>query len=244
MSFVSTTVTKAELVAPDVIFLKLARPEGMKYKAGQFTSLGLNINGKRVFRLYSIASVPSSETVDFFVTNRKGGMLSPRLNALKDGDAVDIETRAAGTLMPSLLNPGGKYLWLLSSGTGVAPFMGLVQDESLMNSFERVILVHGARTWEDTQYVSRLIRRSPNLRMMSCVTREKDAYIAKRVPAALSDGTLEKIAGAPLSPETSRVMLCGNPGMITGTLEVLAAKGFQTGPSGEPGRVLVENFGI
>ena len=243
MGLLATKVLDARRVAGDVLHLKLEVPRGFAWKTGEYAGLALEVEGQPVMRLYSIASPAGSPSVDFIVTRAKGGTLSPRLHALASGDEVLIEQKTGGTLLPDRLAPKASDLWLFASGSGIAPFLAMAADSSVMESFERVIVVHGARTWDDAGYVARMIARSPKLRLLSAVTREKDAAIPKRIPLALEDGTLERFAQASVSPEASRVMVCGNPGLVEGLMAVLAQKGFATGPMGCPGLVLVESFG-
>lgn len=243
MSLIATKVLEARRVAGDILHLKLEVPRGFAWKTGEYAGLALEVQGQPVMRLYSIASPAGGSSVDFVVTRAKGGTLSPRLHALHAGDEVLIEEKTGGTLLAEKLASGATDLWLFASGSGIAPFLAVAADPVATQAFERVIVVHGARTWDDAGYVAQMIARSPKLRLLSAVTREKDAAIPKRIPLALEDGTLERFAQASVSPEASRVMVCGNPGLVEGLMAVLAQKGFATGPMGCPGLVLVESFG-
>ena len=242
MAVMTTRVASAEHVADNVIQLRLVKPEGFTWKTGEFARVGLKIEGDEVFRAYSIGSAPASETVDFYIANVTGGILSPKLNQIKTGDSVLIDTEVGGMLLADRLEAGGKDLWMFASGTGVSPFLAVLSDESITSRFERLILVHGVRTWNETGYVSRLVKRSPKLTVVACVTREKGAAVNERIPDALADGSLEKLAGITIEKEHSRVMLCGNPGMVKSVREAMMARGIVSPRGGKPGQLLAEDF--
>lgn len=242
MSIVTTRVASARKVASEVIHLQLAKPEGFTWKTGEFARLGLTLNGEDVFRAYSIASPAGAKTVDFFIADVKDGTLSPKLNALRENDEILIDTEVGGLLLPEKLEAGGKDLWLFASGTGAAPFMAVTSDEAVMARYERVFLVHGVRTLDETNYVSWLTRKNAKLTVISCVTREGGGTLSERIPDALNDGALEKTAGVTIEKTHSRALLCGNPGMVKSVREILKARGFVTPRLGKPGQMLVENF--
>ncbi len=244
MPLLKTRVAKAEKVASNVIYLQIERPEGFSWRTGEFAMLGLKSGEETVMRCYSIASPGNAPTVDFFVANVKGGQLSPRLNALKAGSEVYLDSDVGGMLLADRLEQGGKDLWLFGSGTGVATFMAVTADASIMAQYENVILVHGVRTWDETGYVARMVTRSPKLQVICAVTRCKDAMITKRIPDALADGSLQAVAGISLEKEHSRAMICGNPGMVKGVRDYLKGIGMVSPRGGNPGQVLVENFWI
>ena len=242
MSIVTTRIAAARKVAAGVIHLQLAKPEGFAWKTGEFARLGLSVAGEDIFRAYSIASPGNSKTVDFFIANVKDGTLSPLLNELKADDEILIDTEVGGLLLPEKLEAGGKDLWLFASGTGAAPFMAVTADEAVMSQYDRVFLVHGVRTLDETNYVSWLTRKNDKLTVISCVTREGGGTLSQRIPDALSDGSLEKIAGVAIEKTHSRALLCGNPGMVKAVREILKTRGFVTPRLGKPGQMLVENF--
>ena len=147
-----------------------------------------------------------------------------------------------GMLIESRLQPGGRDLWLLSTGTGVAPFVAIVSDESIMDKYERVFLVHGVRNWNETQYLQHVLKLQPKLRVMASVTRDAGAMIDVRIPDALESGLLEATAEAEITPQASRVMLCGNPAMVKAVRAAMRARGIVSPRNGEPGQLLAENF--
>ena len=156
------------------------------------------------WRCYSIASKAGADTLDFFIARVKGGAVSPRLCNLKVGETILLDTEMNGMLIESRLQPGGRDLWLLSTGTGVAPFVAIVSDDSIMDKYERVFLVHGVRNWNETQYLQHVLKLQPKLRVMASVTRDEGAVIDVRIPDALESGLLEATAEAKLTPQASR----------------------------------------
>ena len=242
MSINVTTVAATRRVAANVIHLQIVRPEGFTWKTGEFARLGLKIDGEEVFRAYSIASPAGAKTVDFFVTRVASGTLSPRINELKEGDTVMLDDETGGLLLPEKLEKGGRDLWLFASGTGAAPFMAITADDAVMAQYERVFIVHGVRTLDETNYVSWLARKTEKLTVISCVTREGGGTLTCRIPDAIENGSLEKAAGCQLDKTHSRCMLCGNPGMVKAVRELLKTRGFVTPRLGKPGQMLVENF--
>lgn len=242
MSVVSCKVVTSEKVASNVVRLQISRPDGFVWKTGEFARIGLTVGAEQVFRAYSIASTPDSATVDFYIANVKGGQLSPRLNALKAGDTVLLDSEVNGMLLADRLEPNGKDLWLFASGTGVAPFMAVIADEGICSQYENIILVHGVRTWAETGYIARFVRNSPKLRVISSVTREPGAIVNMRIPEALECGLIQKTLGIEFSKERSRVMLCGNPAMVKGVREYMKKLDIVSPRRGNPGQLLAENF--
>lgn len=242
MAIVSARVLTAQMQASNVIRLQIEKPDGFVWQLGQFARIGLNVDGEEVFRAYSIGSAPNADTIDFFIAHVTDGTLSPRLHALKAGDAVLLDTEVNGTLLPQRLEQGGKFLWLMSTGTGVAPFLAMLSDRSLIDRYERVILVHGVRTWDESGYLARHIVPNPKIQVICSVTRDAGALLAERIPDALESGSLEKIAGITIDKADSRVMLCGNPGMVKGVRNQLKSRAMVSPRGGNPGQVLAENF--
>lgn len=242
MAICRTKVVHAQAVADNVTHLKLAVPEGCTWRTGEFARIAMPASNEPQWRCYSIASKAGSETLDFFIARVKGGAVSPRLCSLKVGDDILLDTEMNGMLLESRLQPGGRDLWLISTGTGVAPFIAIVSDESITDKYEHVYLVHGVRRWNETQYLQHVLKRQPKLRVMACVTRDTGALLDTRIPDALESGQLEEVAESAITPQTSRVMLCGNPAMVKAVRASLRSRGIVSPRNGEPGQLLAENF--
>lgn len=236
-------VAFARKVSPKVVHFGVQKPAAFHYRTGEFTMLGLRVNGNDISRCYSIASRPDSPTVDFFVTSKRGGELSPRLFDLHEGDPILIGDFAAGTLLEDKLLPGGRDLWLFATGTGIAPFMSIAADETILAKYEQVIVVHGFSYWNDGAYVPQALTRNPKVRLFSCVSREPSAVLNCRIPDAIRNGLLEEVVGTRLDPSYSRAMVCGNTAMSTAVLDILRERGMQTEEESAQVRCLVEHFG-
>ncbi len=242
MTICQTKVVYAQAVADNVTHLKLAVPAGCGWQTGEFARIALPSAGEPLWRCYSIASKSGSETLDFFIAKVKGGAVSPRLCNLKTGDAVLLDTEMNGMLIENRLQPGGRDLWLISTGTGVAPFVSIISDESITDKYERIFLVHGVRKWNETQYLQHVLKLQPKLRVIAAVTRDEGAAVNMRIPDALESGLLEEVAEAKITPQNSRVMLCGNPAMVKAVRADMRVRGIVSPRNGEPGQLLAENF--
>jgi ferredoxin--NADP+ reductase len=227
------------------------RDQALRFENGHFVMLGLQVNGKPLMRAYSIASANHEEHLEFLSIKVADGPLTSRLQNIKPGDEVLVSRKPTGTLTLHDLKPG-KRLYLLSSGTGLAPFMSLIKDPLIYERFEKVILVHGVRyrselayrdyiEWELThhEYLGEQVRQQ--LIYFPTVTRERFRYQG-RITSLIESGKLfEDIGMPPLDPATDRVMICGSPAMLADLSKLLDAKGFKISPHvGEPGDYVIE----
>jgi len=216
------------------------------FEAGQFTKLALDVGGERVARPYSLVNAPGTEPLEFYYNVVQDGPLSPRLAALGAGDAVHVAPNPAGFLVLREV-PEAENLWLISTGTGLGPFLSILRTDAPWQRFARVILVHATRTAADRAYrdlIGAIARaRGGKFGFVSFVSREAvDGALAGRVPAAIGDGRLERAAQAALSAERSHVMLCGNPAMVTDATAALEARGMRKHRRRAPGHITVETY--
>ena len=215
------------------------------------SDLGLQIDGKPLMRAYSIASANHEEHLEFLSIKVSDGPLTSRLQNIKPGDEVLVSRKPTGTLLLHDLKPG-KRLYLLSSGTGLAPFMSIIKDPLTYERFEKVILVHGVRyrselayrdyiEWELThhEYLGELVRNQ--LIYFPTVTRERFRYQG-RITSLIESGKLfSDIGMPPLSPVTDRIMICGSPAMLADLSVLLDERGFEISPHvGEAGDYVIE----
>ena len=216
------------------------------FEAGQFAKLALDVEGERIARPYSFVNAPDERPNEFYYVTLPDGPLTQRLCRLKAGDGIYLAPRPAGFLALSEV-PDGENLWLISTGTGLGPFLSILKTEAPWKRFERVVLVHAVRLAEELTHrdvVDRLVRaRAERMRAVSFVSREAAAgALPGRVPAAIEDGRLEAVTGVALSAEKSQVMICGNPAMVTDTSAVLARRGMKKHRRRDPGHITVENY--
>jgi ferredoxin--NADP+ reductase len=227
------------------------RDRGFRFANGQFVMLGLSLGERPLLRAYSIASANHEAHLQFLSIKVPQGPLTSRLQHLQEGDEVLISRKPTGTLLLDDLRPGNR-LYLLSTGTGAAPFMSLIKDPEVYERFEQVMLVHGVR-WSKESAVVRhqieLLREHEvlgndvraKLHYYPAVTREPHANRG-RLTALIESGRLFHDLEQPtLNPHQDRVMVCGSPAMLADTRALLDARGFRMSPGiGEAGDYVIE----
>jgi len=226
------------------------RDPALRFSNGHFTMIGLKINGKPLLRAYSIASANYEDHLEFLSIKVDGGPLTSHLKDIKIGDAVIVGRKPTGTLVADYLLPG-KRLYMLSTGTGLAPFMSIVRDPETYEKFDQLILVHGVRQVDELAYHDLLVEHLPNheflgdmvtskLRYYPTVTRE--AYRnTGRVTDLIESGKLfEDLQVPPLDPATDRVMICGSADMLRDIKHLLEVRGFKEGNTSTPGDFVIE----
>jgi ferredoxin--NADP+ reductase len=212
----------------------------LDFEAGQFVRIALDIGGERVARPFSFVNPPHDPVLEFYGIVVPEGPLSPQLAGLAPGDALYVARNPAGFLVLSEL-PEAETLWLVSTGTGIAPFLSILRTETPWKQFRNVVLVHAVRHAKELVYKD-VIRKIDNLRYVTFVSREPaTGSLAGRIPAAIRDGRLEQAAGLPIT-QTSQLMLCGNPEMLRDTTAVLMERGLRKHRRRTPGHISVESF--
>lgn len=246
------TVLEIRGWTPSLVSLRITRDPGYRFTPGHYARLGIaDASGQALFRPLSIASAPGDARLEFFCTLVPGGEFSARLATLRVGDPVEVERASYGFLTVDSLAPGTD-LWLLASGTGLAPFLSMLRDAAVWQAFERLVLVHSVRRSAELAYADELVRlaqeprRAParaRLRYVPIVTREPGATtLSERIPASLANGSLAEAAGIALDPAVSRVMACGNPDMTRELRAWLAARDFRTTRRCAPGQAAFEKY--
>ncbi|MFB4394346.1 MULTISPECIES: ferredoxin--NADP reductase [unclassified Pseudomonas] len=250
--FTRQTLLDVQPLTPNLFSLRVTRDPGFRFRAGQFARLGVTkADGSVVWRAYSMASAPHDEFLDFFSIMVPGGEFTSELSRLVEGDTLLIERLPFGYLTLDRF-VGGRDLWLLATGTGIAPFVSILQDFEAWERFDHIKLVYSVREAKELAYVDLiqgleqrdyLAEFAGKLQFIPVVTRESHpGALNARITTLIENGELEKAAGLELSPEHSRVMLCGNPEMIDETRKVLKARDLQLSLSKRPGQVAVENY--
>lgn len=217
-----------------------------EFEAGQFLQLGLDLDGQRVRRSYSISSAPG-EPVEFLLNEVPGGTLTPHLFRLGPGDPVWIEKTPRGFFTLRHVPPGS-YLWLVATGTGLGPFISMLRSPDTWQHSERIILVHGVREPAHLAYRTELeeLCRSQPLRYLPVVSRAslppEPIELPGRITTLFESGALEEAAEVRLSPEGHHVLLCGNPAMIRDMMTLLEARGLRRHRVRNPGHVTFEKY--
>ncbi len=226
------------------------RDPGLRFRSGQFLMMGLEVDGRPLLRAYSVASAPYEDHLEFYSIKVPNGPLTSRLSHVQPGDPVYVSRKPTGTLVLSNLLPG-KRLYLLGTGTGLAPFMSLIRDPEIYENFEHVVVVHGVRTVSELGYSDYIRRELPaneligdevraKLRYYPTVTREP--FVNRgRITRLIEQGTLASGLGLPaLDAAHDRVMICGSTAMLRDTVALLEGRGFSEGSSGEAGHYVIE----
>jgi len=226
------------------------RDAALRFSNGHFTMIGLKVDGKNLLRAYSIASPNYEAHLEFLSIKVPGGPLTSRLQNLRVGDSVVVGKKPTGTLLIDYLLPG-KRLYLLGTGTGLAPWLAVVRDPQTYDRFEKVIVVHGVRFVEDLTYRQLLetdlhahefLGEMVRGRLIYYPTVTREAFRNQgRISNQISANHFPQVLGLPaLDPATDRAMLCGSPAMLTDLKAILEARGFQEGNTSTPGDFVVE----
>ena len=226
------------------------RSRGLRFKNGHFIMVGLEVEGKPLLRAYSVASPNYEEHLEFYSIKVPDGPLTSKLQHLKVGDPVLVGNKPVGTLVVTNVRPG-KRLYLLSTGTGLAPFLSIIRDPDTYERFETIILTHGVRFVSDLGYTDYIRNELPNhefigeqvrsqLKYYPTVTREPFENQG-RLTELLDSGKLCADLGLPpLDPEHDRALVCGGPRMLEDIVKLLEGRGFKEGSSHEPAEYTIE----
>lgn len=274
------TVLSKTTWTPNLFSFTVSRPDSFKFTAGQFVRLGVNpsqlnyykqlskvadaedeeldetVNealNEDIFRAYSIVSSPFDEILEFFSIVIPDGAFTSQLQHLEVGDELLLNTMPFGFLtLARYQKPLPKDLWLLATGTGLAPFLSMLQDLKTWEDYEHIVLAYSARSTEELAYIEKieglqedfgsLVDNPAKLIFIPIVTREPvEGALTERLPKLLLDGTLQARAGIDLDVDSTHVMLCGNPEMVEDTKETLKSLGLVMNRRGE-GNIAVENY--
>lgn len=234
---------------PTLFSFTMTRPAYFKFTAGQFARIGLKVGEELVVRAYSVVSSPFDETLEFFSIVVPDGAFTSNLQHLKVGDELYLEKIPYGYLtLARYQQPLPHDLWLLATGTGLAPFLSMLQDFDTWSKYQKINLVYSVRTAAELAYVDRIQEIAETFgeghngfKFIPIITRDPSAPLHDRLPILIENGELEKTAGIELNPATSHVMLCGNPQMVDDTKEALKCRGLTMNRRGE-GNIAVENY--
>ena len=226
------------------------RDTSLRFKNGHFVMIGLEVEGKPLMRDYSIASANYEEELEFYSIKVQDGPLTSRLQHLKEGDEILISRKPTGTLVLDNLKPG-RHLYLLGSGTGLAPFMSIIKDPETYEQYEKVILVHGVRIVSELGYYDYITNELPNNEFFGDLVKEKLIYYPTvtrepfryqgRITNLMESGKLFDDIGLPtLNPETDRVLVCGSPHMLKDTVAILDARGLNESRHGQQAEYAIE----
>ncbi len=226
------------------------RDHGLRFSNGHFTMIGLRVDGKPLLRAYSIVSANHEDHLEFLSIKVPDGPLTSRLQHVQVGDMVIVGRKPTGTLVIDYLLPG-KRLYLMSTGTGLAPFMSIIRDPETYEKFEQVVLVHGVRQAAELAYHELLTTELPaheligemvSQQLLYYPTVTREPYVHQgRITELIDSGRLfTDLSIPPLDPAVDRVMICGSPGMLRDLKAMLEQRGFNEGNTSTPGDFVIE----
>jgi len=250
--FTAETITEIHAWTPHLFSFKLTRFTGYRFVPGQFARLGLRKeDGSIVWRAYSIVSASYDEHLEFFSIVVPDGEFTSRLSLLAVGDEVLVEKMNYGFLTMARFEQG-RDLWMLATGTGVAPFISILHELDTWESYDRIVLVYSVRDCRELAYQDTVASFAEHeyfgefadkLTFVPVVTRQAaTAALNRRIPVLLESGELERYAGVLLDPERSRIMICGNPEMVDETRTWFVDKGYTISRRAKPGHLALENL--
>ena len=231
----------------------ISRPPSFRFRSGEFVMIGLmGDNAKPLLRAYSVASPAYAEELEFLSIKVEDGPLTSKLQQIKEGDEIFLGRKPTGTLVTDALKPG-RRLFLIGTGTGLAPWMSIIRDPDVYDLFDQVVVVHSVRRVADLAYremLESLLADDPlvdgnaaaQLTYVPTVTRE-DFHTTDRVNVLIEDGRLftgNAAVPGKFDPEHDRVMLCGSMAMIKEMAALLDEQGFTEGSNAQPGDYVIE----
>jgi ferredoxin--NADP+ reductase len=239
------TIVEKQVWTEGLFTLRIQVSGVRPFAAGQFLQIGFQNGDDHLHRPYSVAS-PYGPVIDFYIVMVDGGELTPRLWNLKTGDAIDVSERAAGSFTLSHA-PKHESLWLIGTGTGLAPYIAMLRTDEPWQHFKKIVLIHGTRMRADLSYGDELrgFERTHGDRFcyLPMTTREECPQgLTGRIPVGLKDGSIEARVNCSIVPENATVMLCGNPAMLDDVENLLVERGLKKHRSKSPGNIVVERY--
>jgi ferredoxin--NADP+ reductase len=249
-SIMQETVTEVHHWTDELFSFKTSRDSGFRFENGHFTMIGIQHDNKPLMRAYSIVSANYEDELEFFSIKVPDGPLTSRLQHIQVGDTILVNRKATGTLIQQNLLPG-KHLYLISTGTGLAPFLSIIKDPEIYERFDKVILTHGCRTVAELAYQDFITEELPKHEFLGEVVREKLLYFPTvtrepfrntgRLTDLLRTGKLFSDLGMPTPTLTDdRFMLCGSPSMLKEFCQLLDGAGFKESRQGYLGHYVIE----
>lgn len=226
------------------------RPAAFRFRSGEFVMIGVMNGARPLLRAYSIASPAWDESLSFYSIKVPDGPLTSRIQHLRRGDEILLGRKPTGTLVLDALSPG-KRLFLLSTGTGMAPFVSLIREPETYERYDEVIVTHTCRTEAELAYSRQAVAGAiddplvgedarAKLKFITSLTRE-DHVLQGRITNLIQNGKLfEALGGRRFDQASDRVMICGSTAMLQDLKAMFAENGFVEGSHHEPGSFVIE----
>ena len=249
-AYLAATIREVHHWTDRLFSFRCTRDPAFRFRAGEFVMIGLMVDGKPLVRAYSVASPTWDEELEFLSIKVQHGPLTSRLQHVRAGDMLLVGRKPTGTLVTDNLLPGGT-LWLLATGTGLAPFMSLIREPEVYERYDRVVVCHTVRQAAELAYRDLITRELPEHELLGELIREKLLYYPSvtreafptegRITTLIETGRVFADLGLPpLDPARDRVMLCGSEAMNADCRTLLEARGFSEGSNASPGTYVVE----
>lgn len=248
--YTEETVLWVKQHTPKLITFAITRPDTYRFSAGQFSRLGFRDGEGFIWRAYSVVSAEYADTLEYFAVLIEGGPMSAKFSQMQVGDTVLLDKNATGFLLPERF-PDGKDLIMLCTGSGIAPFLSILEQPEIWQRFERLALVHSVSYADELIFNERIeaLQSHPlvedyfhKLLFVPLTTREEGGRLyGKRLPEWLKNGGLEDVLGFTFTQAESRFMICGNPEMVKDTFQALLDLGFSMHRNRVPGQIMMEN---
>ena len=244
MKWTPATIERKRVWDEGLFTLTVRAPEVQPFKPGQFLQLGMELPDGHLHRPYSVAS-PHGELLEFFIVVVDGGALTPRLWNMNEGDQLDISEKAAGSFTLEHA-PAASTLWLIGTGTGLAPYIAMLRTETPWLNYRKIVVVHGARYARDLAYhdeIAHYTSRNPGqFSYVPIISREACTEgLSGRITTCIENGSLEDKAGIAFSKDCA-IMLCGNPDMLNDCESLFAAREITKHKAKTPGQIVIERY--
>ncbi|MGL5447611.1 MAG: ferredoxin--NADP reductase [Rhabdaerophilum sp.] len=244
------TVTAVHHWTDTLFSFRTTRNSAFRFRNGQFVMVGLEQDNKPLLRAYSVASANYEEQLEFFSIKVASGPLTSRLQHIEPGQSILIGQKATGTLVLDHLLPG-RSLYLIGTGTGLAPFLSIIRDPETYERYERVVLLHGVRQVAELAYSEQIQREFPDHELVGEQIRKQLLYYPTvtrepfrnrgRITTLTERGQLFRDLRLPeWQAEQDRIMICGSPALLSDMVQQIEARGFAEGNSARPGSYVIE----
>src|ERR1043166_6086522 len=249
-NFKQESVTSVHHWTDNLFSFTTTRDPSFRFRNGEFTMIGLKVGEKPLLRAYSVASANYEDQLEFFSIKVADGPLTSRLQHLQVGDPIIVSRKATGTLVIDNLE-SGRNLYLVGTGTGLAPFLSVIKDPETYERFEKVVLLHGCRRVKELAYGEMITEKLPGDELIGDYIRNQLIYYPTvtrdpfrnrgRITDLITSGKLFEDIGLPsLEAAHDRIMICGSPALVADTRVLLGERGFVEGNHGEPAQFVVE----
>lgn len=248
--FTQETVIQITRHTDGLLTFTITRPESFRFSAGQFARLGFRTEQGLIWRAYSVLSSEYEDTLSFMAVLIPNGQMSAQFQRMQTGDVILLDKTATGFLLPHRF-VGGTDLIMLSTGSGIAPFLSQIGQPETWQRFPRIVLTHCVRYTNElifNQWVHDLQNHplvgdyAQNLIYIPITTRDhENEWLHHRLPETLKNGTLQQAAGFSFNKQNSRFMICGNPAMVDDTFSALKSLGFSMHRNKLAGEIIMEN---